>query len=114
MVTHQPQTFLAFWRYCPLLALMLFACKEQPQGSSSASASTNASRSEGQLAQATQGSSAADATPPPRLSHLSVSHGLLDQAAPPGTPELASISIAATVYKLPQEGSEKLGYLRLG
>lgn len=111
MVSHQPQTFSASWRYVPLLALVLCGCKQQPQGASSSSAAADASPGEARPA---GGSSPPDAAPSRELSHLSASHEQLDQATPGGAPQLASISIAATVYKLPQENSEKLGYLRLG
>jgi hypothetical protein len=48
------------------------------------------------------------------LSSLVVSHGELDARAPADAPRLASLVIAATVYKLPNTGSRKLGYVRLG
>jgi hypothetical protein len=43
-----------------------------------------------------------------------VDHGELDTKAPDNAPKLASTVIAATVYKLPDTGSRRLGYLRLG
>lgn len=43
-----------------------------------------------------------------------VDHGELDTKAPADAPRLASTVIAATVYKLPNTSSRKLGYLRLG
>lgn len=50
----------------------------------------------------------------PPLSSIHVSHGELDTEAPEGAPELASIVVAATVYKLPNDQSRRLGYLRIG
>ena len=41
-------------------------------------------------------------------------HGELDTQAPKDSPQLGSLVIAATVYKLPDTGSRKLGYIRLG
>jgi len=43
-----------------------------------------------------------------------VDHGELDTKAPDDAPKLASTVIAATVYKLPDIGSRRLGYIRLG
>jgi hypothetical protein len=43
-----------------------------------------------------------------------VDHGELDTKAPKDSPQLGSLVIAATVYKLPDTGSRKLGYIRLG
>jgi hypothetical protein len=43
-----------------------------------------------------------------------VDHGELDTKAPDDAPKLAATVIAATVYKLPDTGSRKLGYVRLG
>jgi lipoprotein-anchoring transpeptidase ErfK/SrfK len=43
-----------------------------------------------------------------------VDHGELDTKAPSDSPKLAATVIAATVYKLPNTSSRKLGYLRLG
>jgi lipoprotein-anchoring transpeptidase ErfK/SrfK len=43
-----------------------------------------------------------------------VSHGDLDTEAPEGAPELAGIVVAATVYKLPNDQSRRLGYVRIG
>lgn len=43
-----------------------------------------------------------------------VDHGELDTKAPADSPKLAATVIAATVYKLPNTSSRKLGYLRLG
>ncbi len=43
-----------------------------------------------------------------------VDHGELDTQAPKDSPQIGSLVIAATVYKLPDLGSRKLGYIRLG
>jgi hypothetical protein len=55
--------------------------------------------------------SAAAATVP---AALAVDHGELDTPAPKDSPQVGSLVIAATVYKLPDTGSRKLGYIRLG
>jgi hypothetical protein len=43
-----------------------------------------------------------------------VDHGELDTQAPDDAPKLAATLIAATVFKLPDRDSRKLGYIRLG
>jgi lipoprotein-anchoring transpeptidase ErfK/SrfK len=43
-----------------------------------------------------------------------VDHGELDTKAPDDAQKLAATVIAATVYKLPDTGARRLGYLRLG
>ncbi|HTA91805.1 MAG TPA: L,D-transpeptidase [Polyangiaceae bacterium] len=43
-----------------------------------------------------------------------VDHGELDTQAPTDSPKIAATAIATTVYKLPDIGSRRLGYLRLG
>ena len=43
-----------------------------------------------------------------------VDHGELDTQAPKDAARVGSLVIAATVYKLPDVGSRKLGYIRLG
>jgi hypothetical protein len=50
----------------------------------------------------------------PPLSTIVVDHGELDTKAPDNSPKLASTVIAATVYKLPDTASRRLGYVRLG
>ena len=55
----------------------------------------------------------ASATPNP-VSTLVVEHGELDTKAPDQAPKLGATVIAATVYKLPDVESRKLGYIRLG
>jgi len=52
--------------------------------------------------------------PKTSLSSVLVSHGDLDLAAPPGSPLLASTTIAATVYAVPNTEGRRLGYVRLG
>jgi hypothetical protein len=58
------------------------------------------------------GSAAAAGSAAPPTS--TVDHGELDTKAPKDSPQLGSLVIAATVYKLPDTGSRKLGYIRLG
>jgi lipoprotein-anchoring transpeptidase ErfK/SrfK len=48
------------------------------------------------------------------LPSVVVDHGELDTKAPDNAPKLAATVIAATVYKLPNVDSRKLGYVRLG
>ncbi len=43
-----------------------------------------------------------------------VDHGELDTQAPSDSPKIAATNIASTVYKLPDIGSRRLGYIRLG
>jgi hypothetical protein len=45
---------------------------------------------------------------------VTVDHGELDTKAPDQAPRIAATAIATTVYKLPDTGSRKLGYIRLG
>jgi lipoprotein-anchoring transpeptidase ErfK/SrfK len=47
-------------------------------------------------------------------SSVHVDHGELDTLAPPEAPKIAATTIASTVYKLPDTGSRRLGYVRLG
>lgn len=49
-----------------------------------------------------------------RLAPVVVDHGELDTKAPDDAPKLAATVVAATVYKLPDTGSRRLGYVRLG
>src|SRR5262245_51462710 len=56
----------------------------------------------------------AGAGAPPPVSSISVDHGELDTKAPSNSPRLAATIIAATVYKLPDTASRRLGYIRLG
>lgn len=58
-------------------------------------------------------SASARAQPNP-VSSLKVEHGELDTQAPDTAPRLGATVIAATVYKLADVDSRKLGYLRLG
>jgi hypothetical protein len=55
--------------------------------------------------------SASGAAAPARIA---VDHGELDTKAPDKAPRIAATVIAATVYKLPDTNSRKLGYIRLG
>jgi hypothetical protein len=50
----------------------------------------------------------------PPLSSIHVSHGELDTVVPPGAPQIGSVVIAATIYQLPNDSADRLGYLRLG
>lgn len=62
---------------------------------------------------APQASASASAEAAP-LSTVIVDHGELDTPTPKDSPQLGAQVIAATVYKLPDTGSRKLGYIRLG
>ncbi len=59
-------------------------------------------------------SAAASASAERARSAPPVDHGELDTKAPDDAPKLAATVIAATVYKLPDTGSRRLGYVRLG
>ena len=48
------------------------------------------------------------------LPAIQVDHGELDTQAPKDSPRIGALVIAATVYKLPDVGSRRLGYIRLG
>lgn len=74
------------------------ACKSKSSAPTAAAGAPSASAGAGQL------------TP----SSIVVDHGELDTKAPDNSPKLAATVIAATVYKLPNTESRKLGYLRLG
>jgi hypothetical protein len=50
----------------------------------------------------------------PPLSSIRVNHAEFDVHPPEGAPELASTTIAATIYKLPNDQARRLGYVRLG
>jgi len=78
------------------LALVTLGCRHG-SGTGGASASASASASAGRAPGAPV-----------------VDHGELDTKAPDDAPKLASTVIAATVYKLPDTGSRRLGYIRLG
>ena len=78
----------------PLIAALGSGCK-RPAG--------------GALPQAS--ASAAGAIPAPVTT---VDHGELDTQAPKDAPKIGSLVIAATVYKLPDTASRRLGYVRLG
>jgi len=57
---------------------------------------------------------APSASAPPSLASAAVDHGELDTKAPDDAAKLAATVIAATVYKLPDTGARRLGYVRLG
>jgi hypothetical protein len=57
---------------------------------------------------------AASGSAAPIVPAHAVDHGELDTQAPKDSPQVGALVIAATVYKLPDTGSRKLGYLRLG
>jgi len=92
-------------RLAPLLILVSPAatggCKKQEAEATPAPAA----------ASAVPAAAASGAAP---LSSLVVDHGALDTKAPDEAPTLAATIIAATVYKLPNVDSRRLGYLRLG
>ncbi len=48
------------------------------------------------------------------LSPTKIDHGELDTAPPESAPKLAATVLAATVYKLADDNSRRLGYIRLG
>lgn len=48
------------------------------------------------------------------ISTVVVDHGELDTKAPVNAQRIAATAIATTVYKLPDTGSRRLGYIRLG
>ncbi|HVJ21613.1 MAG TPA: L,D-transpeptidase [Polyangiaceae bacterium] len=80
---------------CAAALVLASACKNSP-GSPGAAPSASSS-----------------AAPSPG-STIVVDHGELDTKAPDNAPKIAATVIAATVYKLPELGSRKLGYIRLG
>ena len=61
-----------------------------------------------------QGGAAASASAARSAPAAVVDHGELDTKAPDDAPRIAATVIAATVYKLPDTGSRRLGYVRLG
>ncbi len=82
-------------------------CSKKPEGEAAPSASASAG----------QASAVAPPTanaPLRQLSTLEVDHEELDTSAPEGAPKLAATTIASTVYKLPNVGSRRVGYIRLG
>jgi hypothetical protein len=74
-------------------------------------AASGCKRAEGGTASAGSTSASAAQTVPPAPN---VDHGELDTQAPKDSPQIGSLVIAATVYKLPDTGSRRLGYIRLG
>ncbi len=83
-----------------LLSSGLGSCRAKPGTASKTLASATAS-----------GSASPRAVP---ISTVAVDHGELDTRAPEGAAQLAATTIASTVYKLPDTGSRRLGYIRLG
>jgi len=101
-------------RVLPVLALIsglsAFGCgAERSPEDSARSSSTKSKGTKGAKA----GKKESKRRAPP-LSALKVSHGDLESEPPEGAPLLASTSVAATIYKLPNENSRRLGYVRLG
>lgn len=88
-------------------ALVLGACGRKKEG---AEAAPDASSS---VAAAAADGKAPEVSRSP-LSTLEVDHGELDAVVPEGAAKLAATTIATTVYKLPNVGSRRLGYVRLG
>lgn len=76
-----------------VLAVALVGCKRESQHG---------------VAAAESAAAAVAPKPPP------VDHGELDTKAPDDAQKLAATVIAATVYKLPDTGARRLGYVRLG
>jgi L,D-transpeptidase catalytic domain len=79
-------------------AVLALGCKAKP-GAGTATSAPSASGSVGP---------AASAAP------SNVDHGELDTQAPSDSPKIAAVNIASTVYKLPDVGSRRLGYIRFG
>jgi hypothetical protein len=59
-------------------------------------------------------SASSSAGPAASAAPSNVDHGELDTQAPSDAPKIAATNIASTVYKLPDVGSRRLGYIRLG
>ncbi|HEY6077645.1 MAG TPA: L,D-transpeptidase [Polyangiaceae bacterium] len=78
------------------LPLLLPACKRAGGRQASPAASSSAAAAAGAIAA------------------QAVDHGELDTQAPKDAPRIGSRVIAATVYKLPDLASRRLGYIRLG
>jgi lipoprotein-anchoring transpeptidase ErfK/SrfK len=88
--------------------LCLSACGNKQKESS---AQADASSSTAEPAPSGEGPSGPKLRP---LSALEVDHGELDEKSPDGAPKLAATTIATTIYKLPNVGARRLGYIRLG
>ena len=84
---------------CAALSVLTFGCKPKQAAGTNAPAPS---------ASGTLAAASASAAP------SSVDHGELDTQAPTDAPKIAATVIAATVYKLADTGSRKLGYIRLG
>ena len=79
---------------CLALGLFTGACHKKPGAEAAPAASAS--------------------TAPAGSVELAVDHGELDTQAPKDSPKIAATIVATTVYKLPDTGSRRLGYLRLG
>lgn len=89
-------------------SVLLCGCEnDKPGGTATSSSAPSGQSSEGE-------EEAPAPRPPPPLSAIDVNHQELDTEAPEGAPLLGSIVVAATVYKLPNDASRRLGYVRLG
>lgn len=97
------------YRLGALLAGMLALCCDQEPGPAKSSQASSE-----QPAAPSDDSDPKPAPEPPPLSRIEVDHEELDTPAPKTAPLLASTVIAATVFKLPDERSRRLGYIRLG
>lgn len=84
------------WALGAVLAVLAAGCREKP------------APPKGEVLAAAAGSA------PLPASSLHVDHGELDTEAPSNSPKLVATTIATTVYKLPDTGSRRLGYVRLG
>ncbi len=91
-----------------LVAFLVFGCDKEEQKTEGA---PDPKGSESEKGGDDSGQKAPSAPP---LSSLSQDHGELSTAPPEGAPRLASLVIAATIYKLPNVESRRLGYIRLG
>lgn len=93
------------WSRC-LVAPVLFALF---QGSSGCGNRSGAGVDAGADAGLLDGGTGANS-----VSTVVVDHGELDTKAPTDAAKLAATAIASTIYKSPNDGSRKLGYVRLG
>jgi L,D-transpeptidase catalytic domain len=91
-----------------LLALVLVGCDDKKPGSGSQNPEPTSTFGERPQAESAEGGA------PRPLSRVRVEHGELDRKAPEGAPRVAAITLASTVYKLPNTASRRLGYVRLG
>ncbi|HET9933029.1 MAG TPA: L,D-transpeptidase, partial [Polyangiaceae bacterium] len=77
----------------------------------SLSCACNAKKGSAPAAPSATASAAPSSAP---ISTVVVDHGELDTKAPTNAQRIAATAIATTVYKLPDTGSRRLGYIRLG